>query len=790
MHTQVQPIFDDGPADGKQKHFSVEKLLLKASRYWPGFVVSIVIGIIAAYFYMQYATPVYITTAKLLVKDDRKGGLAEGRIFEDMGVKSATSTVDNEIEIFKSKMLMREVVSDLHLNIRYYIPGRFKDREIYNALPFKLVPLFNDSLLAADNLYHLAIAGNEVSFRKSNGNWKGKIGDTVALDAGRFYISPTNIPVSAGNFEADCLISPVPQVADDYINALDITAINKQVSIVKIQLYDIIPSRGEDVVNKLMDVYMQANVDDRNRVAESTIEFIDDRLAIVIEELSGIENEIKSFKQQNNLTNVEEQSKALLDYSSDNTKQLTQQEIQLSIVRSLESFLTKNAGNTRAIPSTSFVQDLSLTAMVNNYNNLLAQKERLLMSNTPFSPYIKNIDAQLKLAREDMKNNLSSLRHGLELSISEMKSRMGILNSEIKEVPAKEQTFLEYSRQQNIKQELYLFLLKKREETAISKSSTTPNARIVDVAESNNEPVAPKPLKVYLSAIVLALLIPSVRVLAKEVLNIKVNDRETIADYTSIPVIAEISHSTKSSETVVVKKNSRSRVAEQFRALRTNLQFLLTSDDERTILVTSSMSGEGKSFISLNLAATLALSGKRVILLELDLRKPQISEALGIDSNNGFSGYAIGKSGLDEVIKPSGQFDNLYILSAGTIPPNPSELLMMPAVSKLFGILKEQFDIIIIDTAPVGLVTDAQILSQYADATLYIVRQKYTYKQQLEKADQLYTTSKLPRMNIILNDTDSKFGGYGEYGNGYFDDDDKRGIKSLFNSKKTSLFKR
>jgi len=792
QNSRLEPIFEEQVSGGKAKAFSAEKLFAKARVYWPGFVASVALSLLGGYAYMQYKTPVYVTSAKLLVKDERKGGLAEGQIFQDIGVKSPTSSVDNEIEIFKSKMLMSRVVADMDLNIRYYIPGSLKPEEVYKkSLPLYILPLYNDSAVVTDKVYDVTLSGGSITLKNNTGTWSAHAGDTVRTDIGTVYIVPNAATNTIANEQLQCIISPIDKVAKAYIDALNIAAINKQVSIVKLDLYDIIPQRGRDVVNKLMEEYMQANVDDRNRVAESTIGFIDERLAIVSSELSGIESEIKTFKQENSLTNVNEQSKALLEYSADNTRELTQQEIQLSIITYLEEFLNKNANNTRAIPSTSFVQDLSLTAMVNNYNALLAQKEALLLSQTPSSPYIRNIDNQLKLAREDMKGNLSSLRHGLELSIREMKKRMGLVDSEIKQVPAKEKTFLEYARQQQIKQELYLFLLKKREETAITKSSTTPNARVVDYAESKDEPVEPNPLKVYLAAFAIGLLLPAARVAWKELLNIKVAGKETIEEHTTIPVIAEIGHN-RTDEQIVVTQTSRSKIAEQFRALRTNTQFLLTNDNEKAILVTSSMSGEGKSFVSLNLAATLAMSGKKVVLLELDLRKPRISAALHIHTKAGFSAYAIGKISYEELVVPSGISENLFIVPAGPVPPNPSELVMLPSVQRLFARLKEEFDIIIIDSAPVGLVTDAQVLGSHADATMYIVRQKHTYKQQLNVADRLYTEGKLPRMNIVLNDTDNKYGayGYGQYGNGYFDDEDENGVKGIISKIKKPLFKR
>ncbi|MBS1689469.1 MAG: polysaccharide biosynthesis tyrosine autokinase, partial [Bacteroidetes bacterium] len=339
----------------------------------------------------------------------------------------------------------------------------------------------------------------------------------------------------------------------------------------------------------------------------------------------------------------------------------------------------------------------------------------------------------------------------------------------IKEIPTKERVFLEYSRQQAIKQELYLFLLKKREETAIGKSTTIANSRIIEPARSSGAPFSPKRSMIFLTAFLIGVLTPAVVIYLRNLLNTRINSRADINALTKISIAGEIGHS-DNQDTLVVTPGSRSVIAEQFRALRTNIEFLLTKEDEKVIMLTSSMSGEGKSFVSLNVASTLALSGKRVVLMELDLRKPKISKYLGLDNSIGFSNYAIGQAEYDKIIVPSGVQDNFFIIPSGPIPPNPSELIILPKIAELFSLLRKDFDYVVIDTAPIGFVTDAQLLGRYADAVLYLVRQGYTYKQQIQLADELHRTRKMPRMSLIVNDVQVTRGygyGYGYYSYGY-----------------------
>ncbi|MCB0697319.1 MAG: polysaccharide biosynthesis tyrosine autokinase, partial [Chitinophagaceae bacterium] len=568
------------------------------------------------------------------------------------------------------------------------------------------------------------------------------------------------------------------------LRLLSIKPVNKA-TILELSVSDVLPERGEDILNKLIDVYLQANIDDRNKTQDATVEFIDERLKKVTLELTGIEKNIEEFKSSRKLTDLSEQSKLLLDYTSENAKQVTEQEVKLSVIETLEQYLQDDRNNDRIVPSTLLVEDNAAMTAMESYNDLQLKRSALLLTNTEDNPFVRNLDKQLENIREDMMRSLKSMKQVTLASIKALNKRSGTVDEQIRKVPENERMFLEYSRQQNIKQELYLFMLTKREEAAISKSSTVANARIIDPAKSDGAPFSPGTGRIYLAAIALGLMIPGTWVFVRELLNVKVGSKEEVKRLTAISIAAEITHN-DTSEDIVVYKDSKTVIAEQFRALRTNMQFLLADENEKVILLTSSMSGEGKSFVALNLAITLALSGAKVALMELDLRKPKISASLDLKGNAGFTKYIIGQAKIEDIIHPSGIVDTLSVIPSGSIPPNPSELLLSPKLKDIFVHLGSEYDYVIIDSAPVGLVTDAQLLSKYADTVLYVCRINYTYKEQLRNAEELRRSGKMQKLNLILNDVKTKgsvygYGyGYGSHNDDYFDDSGKN--KGIFNS--------
>jgi capsular exopolysaccharide synthesis family protein len=742
---------------------------------WPWLLLSSFICVSLAYVYLRYNTPEYKIHASVLVKDDKNGSDGgDVGLLQDFGLLSGKSNVDNEVEIFKSWTLMKRVVEDQQLFVTYFIPGKVKATEILNSpVTLRYIENFSDSLKASAE-YNLTFNQTDISkFNLSfnDKSFKGKIGDTLQLGHAQAIISPTATFYKWPKSQPIIInVVPVESAVRNYMSRLTVMIPNKLASIISLTLNEVIPQKGEMVLNSLINAYLQANVNDKSKIADSTIRFIDDRLLLVFKELSSIEKDIEGFKTVNKITSISDQSRLLLENTSDYSKQLNTQEVQLAVVEALELFLKNNQNNSRIVPSSLVMQDPSFIALIQRYNEMQLQRDKMLMVLKNEHPSIITIDEQLKNVREELSSSINSVKKGIEVGVSELKKRTSSFESQISKVPAKERVWLDYERQQAIKQELYLFLLKKREETAISKSSTLANARIIDAAKADAFPFKPIRKNFLTLGIIVGILIPFGILFIKNLLNNKVNSLEDITNATNTPILGEIGHNIENTD-IAVTLASRSVIAEQFRALRTNINFLLTGVNDKVILITSSMSGEGKSFLSINLSLALALSGKKVILLELDLRKPKISEILRLQ-RLGITNYLIEHdSNWQKWLQSFGVDAKFDVFSSGPLPPNPAELLMLPQLTELIKELRNHYDYIIIDSAPVGLVTDAQVLASLADVTLYVVRHNLTYKQQVVLLDRLFRKRSLPRLNIVVNDVKVKKVGYGYdkygYGDGY-----------------------
>lgn len=749
----------------------IQKVANKFFNLWPWLIVSAVLGVGLAYCYLRISFPAYKIHASVLVQDDNKStDLGEASILRDFGLMGK-SNVDNEAEIFKSRSLMEQVVRDMRLNVSYFSEGKVKNTETFGGRPVDfrfLVPSTDTSDITAQYVLQFdkkSITNYTLTSKEQE--FKGHLGDTIQLPEGPALVTPA-AGYAKWNYEVPLTIAiaPVDAVTQKYLASLKVEMPNKQVSVIYLTLSDIIPAKGEAILNQLITAYMQANVTDKNRIADSTIQFIQERLRLVFGELNDIEKDIERFKTANKLTDLTAQSGLLLQNTSEYAKQQTGQEVQLSVVQALEQFLKDNLNNARVVPSSLVMQDANFIALVQRYNETQMQRDRMLMSLTPSHPSVITTEEQLSNLRIELLSSIASVKRGIEVSVNELKKRTTGMDAAITTIPAKERAFLDYSRQQAIKQELYLFLLKKMEETAISKSATIASARVIDRAKSDPSPFKPSKTMILFMGLMGGLVLPFALSFGKDMINTKVASMEDIVNNTSIPVLAEIGHN-GANQIVAVTMNSRQLIAEQFRSLRTNLQYLIPNKQEKTILITSSMSGEGKSFLSINLAATLALANKKVILLELDLRKPKISENLNLQKT-GFTNFIISE-GADwrTMIQTAGQENMTFdILASGPLPPNPTELLMLPKMTQLMEELKASYDYIIIDSPPAGMVTDAEIMATYANLTIYLVRHHYTYRQQIRLVEKLYHKQTLPRINIVVNDVEVRKGRYG-YGYGY-----------------------
>lgn len=766
----------------------LRKFIDKILKNWYWFLLFLIIGVFTSWLYLRYVTPKYRITAKILVKDDKKGGDIPGQeILQQLEIFSNKSNVDNEVEILRSRSMMEKVVRDMQLNVSYYVKGRLKRAEQFDELPFKFEWVYLKDTLGQASYALIPKADGRFELLRGDLRKEANWNDTIHLPEGILRVRRQ--PEFAFNQDEYYVnVTSIDRAVATYQNLLDINIPNKQVSVINLTVRTSVPRKGEEIVNKLIDVYLKASIDDKNRIVDSTISFVDNRLAIVSNELTGVEKNIQQFKQQNELADLSEQSKLLVAGTGDNQKQLTDLQVRLNVAESLENYLNDGKNSTRIVPATLIVQDPTFLALVEKYNTLQMERERMLMSTTTTNPFVRNLDAQLETLRANIKSNITSIRQNLQISYNELARTESSLHSKIREVPGKERIFLDFSRQQAIKQELYLFLLKKREESAISKSSNLAIGRIIDPAKSEALPYSPKRSLVYLIGLIAGFSIPAIGSYLREALNRRVTKKQDILSSTPVPILAEVGHQTEGDMTVV-SRHSRSPVAEQFRALRTNLQFVLSKKNEKVILLTSSMSGEGKSFVATSLSSVISLSGKKVVLMEMDLRKPKISENLGLQNSIGFSTYVIGKNEIDQIIKPSGIHENFWVISSGPIPPNPAELLLLERTEELFAYLRSEFDYIIIDTAPIGLVADAQLLAKFADTTLYLVRQGYTFKQQLQLSKELYEQNKFAKLNIVVNDVkigDSYGYSYG-YGYGYGDYGAGQEKKTLLKRIKSNL---
>jgi capsular exopolysaccharide synthesis family protein len=746
---------------------------------------------------LRYATPQFNVTAKVLVNgaNGRKttSGISEVSLLSELGLFSDQNDVNNELQIIRSRTIIEKTVNDLQLNVTYWGQGEVRYAETYKKSPFFIDLLSLKKQLEYPIQYDIRITKDKVKFidKETDSSFSANFGDTLNFRYGSWVLlqNPEVIEKDP-HHELGMKIITYGAAFTQYSNLITAIITNENVTTIDLGYSATVPSKGEDVLNYLINLYVNSNIEENNKIADSTIAFIESRLVGVGQELGTVEKGIEQFKKANKLADIGEQSKALVTTSADLEKTLAEQQVQIEVIDGLEKYLEDDKNNARIMPTSAPIQDPAFVAVLEKYNAMQLQRQQYLLNSTEENPAVKSLDLQLAQQRADLLKILRSFKNGLIVNRANLESRSGTLAGAIQKVPTQERQYLDFSRRQNVLQQLYLYLLQTREQTAVSKYNNIAPIRIIDAPQSAPQPYSPNKIIVGIVALFFGLAIPSGVLFTKELLNTKIITAADITSVTHVPVVAEISHS-KSAKTVVVTRESRSAVAEQFRSLRTNLQYLLHGKNEKVILLTSSMSGEGKSFVALNLASALSLSGKKVLLVELDLRKPKLSQNLNLDNFTGITNYLVSDITINDIIRPSGLHPDCYIVSSGSLPPNPSELILSERIEKLFEEARKSFDFIIVDTPPVGLVTDAQLLDRYSDLTLYIVRQKFTFKKQIQIIEDLYYTRKMRKLNIVMNDVkktpgyNSGYGyGYG-YGLGYYDDDrkNKKFFKRIFSAK-------
>lgn len=747
-------------------NLSLRDIFYKYIRFLPLFILSVAFALLIAYVYLRYTIPIYSVSGSMLIRSEQPGGQRNNEL-ENLISGNKADNIQNEIEVLKSRPLMQRVVDSLGLQYSYTAKGRFKKVNIYNLGPFRMEAL---EIFDSTNSFTFKIKfQNEKDFKVNDEKTTFTFGQFFRNDKGAFRLIRN--PLASISKEYSVTWIPGYSAASQYAGSIQVNLKSAGTGILFIGMRTTNAKMGADIINKLMEEYAQYSVEQKDKTSVQKLKFIDDRVAQYRHKIDSGQQVLNLFEQQNNLIDSKAQSDNYFGLISESDKTINENTLKLQVTDIVSSYLLDKKNQYQKVPTTLGLDDLTLTQLVNEFNKTQISRQQLIDGNVPAgNPLVKEASDQIEKLRSNILENLKNIKASTSSSINTIKGKSQQSQSQLRALPEKVKEQLQMQRELEGLQGLYKFLLEEREKQAIIKSANVPNSDIINMAYASTVPVKPNRRAIQMLAVLLGLGLPALIIFLSEILNDKVSTRFDIEKITAAPILGEIGHS-YSDKVLVVNKTTRSMVAEQFRIIRSNLQYVLNKKEKSTILFTSSFSGEGKSYVATNMGAVLALAGKKTIILEFDIRKPRILAGLALPKGPGITNYLIGKSELKDVIKQVPDQENLYVLGCGPIPPNPSELLLDPKMDELFAWLKENFDIILVDTAPVGMVSDAMTLSKYADSTLYLVRQGHTFKKQVGLIDEFYKDDKLPKVSIIINDVKIKPGygyyGYGRYGYGY-----------------------
>ncbi|MBQ0733125.1 GumC family protein [Aquimarina celericrescens] len=758
--------------------FNLREALIRYLKKWYWFVLSVILFLALAYLKIRYTIPQYNVSSTIMISQDENISESELAAFKDLGLlDNSQNQIENEIQILKSRTLITNVVKNLKLNVRYFSEGRILETENY---PKSLVEI---NFLSDDSIVHTKSATFHVKINSNTSfsllNKKGEklsdhsFGNTVSSSAGDFVITPNSENLKDNSSAIIKIqITPVKFVAEGYRNRLAIYPIGGS-SLVGISLNDQVPEKAKDIVNNLVDEYNKSTIENKKQMSARTAEFINERLDLISGDLSEVDDEAAGYKSKFGLTNdVGAQTQRVADIDSRNVQEIAQLSTQLSLIESMRRFVLSQEGRYDLIPANLGFDDQTIANTVSRYNGLILQRKRLLKTSSEQNPVVVNIDQQIDGLRQVLIGSLNSLRSSINIRLKSLRTQDQYFSGKLYNAPIRQKDLRVIEREQTIKEELYLYLLQKREEAEITSHITLSNARVIDRASTiNSYPVSPNKKVIYAGSLFAGLIIPFLIIYLSDLLNVKITSREDLEKALTMPIIGSIPK-VKSKNKVVISKHDRSGVAEAFRILRTNLDFLMagtSKDTGRVIFVTSTISGEGKTMISSNLARTLSITGKKVAYLGTDLRDPKFHQFLDLPEGKDTKGLTnfIMNSELHpkDVIYREKNESSFDFIPSGAIPPNPAELLMHERVTTMFEYLKEQYDYIIVDTSPVSLVADTLLIGHFADLCIYIVRENYSDKRILQMPQSFYTEKRLPNIAVLLNAAGSQ-SGY-NYGYGY-----------------------
>ena len=779
--------------EADDKEIDIKELLFKYLIHWPWFVGTVVACLIAAYVYLYVATPVYNISATVLIMDDKKGGSSNNvGGLDELGLNgfiTSSQSIDNEIEVLRSKTLVKEVVSYLNLYVTYQDEDLIPSKELYKTSPVQVNMTPQEAeKLKKDIVVEMVVQPQgsldvnvKMDDREIQKHFE-KLPAILPTDRGTisFFQATDSIPVEGassvqGARHITATISCPMNVARGYCGNLVIVPTSQTTSVVTVSLKNSSLRRGQDFINQLLEMYNRNTNNDKNEIAQKTAEFIDERIGIISKELGSTEADLETFKRDAGITDLSSDAQIALSGNAEYEKKQVENRTQISLVEDLKRYLSHS--EYEVLPSNVGLKDAALATQIDRYNEMLIERKRLLRTSTESNPAIVNLDTSIRATKANVQATIEGTLQGLFITKADLDREAKRYMRRISDAPGQERRYVSIARQQEIKAGLYLMLLQKREENAIMLAATANNAKIIDEAIADDIPVFPKRGIIYLVALVLGFVIPVAVIFLIDLTKFRVEGHADVEKLTSVPIVGDIPLTNEKNAkdgSIAVFENQNNLMSETFRNIRTNIQFML-QNDRKVILVTSTVSGEGKSFTSANLAISLSLLGKKVVIVGLDIRKPGLNKVFSLSSKEkGITQYLSNpEMDLMSLVQPSDVNKNLFILPGGTVPPNPTELLARDGLDKAIDMLKNNFDYVILDTAPVGMVTDTLLIGRVADLSVYVCRADYTHKAEYTLINELSHEQKLPNLCTIINGVDLKkrkygyYYGYGKYGKHY-----------------------
>ncbi|MEA4936933.1 MAG: polysaccharide biosynthesis tyrosine autokinase [Paludibacter sp.] len=767
---ELEQLMAEKPIDWREL---IEKYLV----YWKWILFSVLLALFVGGIYYRAQYNHYQFKSTLLITDNSSGNqISQMSVLKQLdafGMSSNSSNIYNENKVLQSKELIKKVVNELKLYNHYSKRSFLKPIELYSESPVEVQMEYDDMLHIQrplefsveydDNVY--LISGEYLHDRFS---YKLKeLPATITTPAGKVQIRLKDAREQPED-EINVKISNPISVVKSYQDGLLTTEVPKDGDLVNLTFRETNVQKGKDFLRCLIDFYNQDAIDQINKSANFTALFIDGRLDLLSGELKTVEKDLQAYKQSNELTNIESDADIILQRSNVYDQKRNEIEIQLQLIQYVEEFVKDPTNKYALIPNLG-LNDVGLVAVIQEYNKLLVTRERVASGSSSNNPNLMSLEAQVKSTRVAIQNSIASSRKGLQISRKEFDSQNAFLASQLKKIPQQEREFLEIKRQQEIKASLYMFLLQKREEASLSMAVTIPKARLLDAADTADI-LSPKLPMILIVSLFLGILLPIGFLYLKFLFTTTFVDRKEVESLTKVPIIAELAHQ-KTPDVIIDHGTNASANAELLRLLRSKLQFIMNRPKDRLVLVTSTESGEGKTFVSVNLAVSISLTGKKVLLIGMDLRKPMLATHFGIATQDGISSYLSGmEDNYKKLIHAIPEFPNLSVFPGGIIPPNPNELILSDRFDQLVAELREMYDYIIIDSAPVGAVSDTFLINRVSNLTLYVCRANYSDKRNIEYLDRINRENSLKQIYLIVNDVDieaSRYGGKYAYGYGY-----------------------